>query len=98
MRLLEDQTRRELHPWRIVGRLMTCTSCGDDVDVIEIPTPLIDPARYVCGQCLVPIEAKGLSRETSRETTIPRTPQPEPPAPPRSTEPPAPPRHLEAVA
>lgn len=39
----------------IYGRLMTCTTCGHDVDVIEIPNEWLDPEAYVCGHCLAPI-------------------------------------------
>ena len=49
VRAVHDRTPRELHPWTILGRLMTCTVCGAHVDVIEIPHPLLDADRFVCG-------------------------------------------------
>lgn len=33
------------------GRQLTCTTCGEDVLVHELPGPWIDPARYRCGEC-----------------------------------------------
>lgn len=38
----------------VYGRLLTCTRCHQDVDVIELPAPWIDANEYVCGQCLTP--------------------------------------------
>lgn len=37
------------HTW---SRVLTCTACGCQVEVFEIPTPRIDPDAYVCGGCL----------------------------------------------
>ena len=38
------------------GRLLKCTHCGDLVRVYEAPVRHIDPARYVCGDCLEPTQ------------------------------------------
>ena len=50
------------------GRMLVCTRCGDDRDVMEAAQgartdeehQYLDPATYVCGQCqsggVVPIE------------------------------------------
>lgn len=35
-----------------VGRLIMCTVCLTDADVIELPAPFIDPTLYVCQWCL----------------------------------------------
>lgn len=68
-----DRTRRDLHPWQVVGRLLRCTRCGADVDLIEIPEPWIDEHAYVCGECLEPVAAAARTLVGA----------PEPPAPPR---------------
>lgn len=34
-----------------LGRMLTCTACGEPVDVIELPRPWIDPELYRCGEC-----------------------------------------------
>lgn len=36
-------------------RPLVCTTCRQTVLVTEIPDNWIDPARYVCGQCLTPV-------------------------------------------
>lgn len=33
-------------------RDLRCTSCQRWVRVMEVPRPFIDPAKYVCGDCL----------------------------------------------
>jgi DNA-directed RNA polymerase subunit RPC12/RpoP len=33
-------------------RLLTCTRCGEEVHVYEVPAPWIDPALYRCATCL----------------------------------------------
>jgi len=33
------------------GRVLTCTSCRQPVEVIEVPEGHIDADRYVCGDC-----------------------------------------------
>lgn len=57
MRSVADRLPRDIHPWRIVGRLMVCSRCSASVDVIEIPTPTIDPTKYVCPDHWAPIVA-----------------------------------------
>jgi len=36
------------------SRVMTCNSCGEEVEVFEAPVPFTDPARFTCVQCLDP--------------------------------------------
>lgn len=43
------------YPLQVFGRLLRCTKCNADVDLIELPTPWIDPRHYQCGTCLVPV-------------------------------------------
>lgn len=45
---------RDDYPLLVFGRLLTCTKCAADVDLIELPAPWIDEATYVCGPCLEP--------------------------------------------
>jgi hypothetical protein len=66
-RLPGDRTRRELHPWTVVGRLLTCTVCGAHVDLVEIPEPWIDERSYVCGPCLQPVEAAAAVSAQNRD-------------------------------
>jgi len=49
-----DSSRRTLSRTDVAGRLLRCTACGCDVDLVEIPEPWIDGDTYVCGPCLVP--------------------------------------------
>lgn len=35
-----------------VERDLRCTECGDLVRVAELPKRFLDPATYVCGECL----------------------------------------------
>jgi hypothetical protein len=35
-------------------RRLDCTTCGQTIQVHEQPREFIDPALYVCGQCLQP--------------------------------------------
>lgn len=45
-----------------VSRTLACTRCGEDVDVVELPVRHLDPARFVCGACLLePERARQLS-------------------------------------
>lgn len=60
--------RRYLSPADVMGRLVTCTSCGTLVDVIEIDlargtTHWIDADDYVCGPCLKPVQAEPTTLE-----------------------------------
>lgn len=38
-----------------VGRILICTKCDRDWDVIELPQEFIDPRLYVCPDCLGPV-------------------------------------------
>jgi DNA-directed RNA polymerase subunit RPC12/RpoP len=40
-----------------VGRELACTRCQEVVIVIE-PVEYIDPERYVCGNCMRPVEGQ----------------------------------------
>jgi hypothetical protein len=53
------------------GRVLICRRCREPVRVYELPGPFIDPALYVCGDCLVPVEAEPQGRQLSlaREET-----------------------------
>ncbi len=35
-------------------RRLWCTKCGTNIRVHEEPREFIDPARFVCGECLQP--------------------------------------------
>ena len=37
-----------------MGRELACIRCANLWDVIELPVPHIDPALYVCPDCLKP--------------------------------------------
>ena len=37
-------------------RDLTCTRCGDLVEVVELPYPYLDPDTYVCSQCGRPVK------------------------------------------
>lgn len=37
-------------------RRLWCTSCGENVRVYEEPVEFLDPATYVCGECMRPVE------------------------------------------
>lgn len=54
------------------GRRLTCTGCGWTWRVYELPGPFIDPALYVCGDCLMPMEQRdeqlGLVYQEREET------------------------------
>ena len=39
-----------------LGRLIACTRCGMEWDVIEAGHPWIDPARYVCPDHRTPVD------------------------------------------
>jgi hypothetical protein len=59
---------RLAHARQPVGRLLTCIRCADLVDVIEAPSPFIDPHLYICGNCLTPA-AHQLELDSSRTET-----------------------------
>lgn len=64
-----------LYPVVYTGRPMRCVKCHALVDVIEIPSPWLDPEAYVCGCCLQPVTVTAAARAL--------TGAPEPPPPPR---------------
>lgn len=74
------------YPLTIFGRLLTCRTCGCDVDLIELPWPWIDGESYVCGPCLQPVRLRG---GDARRQPVGRRVDPSPHVP--SSEPPAPP-------
>ena len=78
-----SRARQYLSPAAVMGRALTCTTCGELVDLIEIPRldPRIDATNYVCGECLQPVAEPAYKR--SGEAPTIRLPLAEPPAPPR---------------
>jgi hypothetical protein len=55
---------------RSIFRTLACNSCGESVEVIEIPRRWIDPKLYRCGECMRGAAeqlALGLEKERRRE-------------------------------
>ena len=66
-----SRDRQYLPPTAVMGRALTCTSCGTLVDLIEIPRQTIDPGKYTCGECMVPVN---ISMNISRPELLTREP------------------------
>lgn len=49
-------------------RTLHCQSCGQPVQVHELPRPFIDPTLFTCGHCLNPKEELTLQLEPATET------------------------------
>ena len=49
------------------SRRLRCTSCGEDVEVVEVPVRHLDPERYRCGLCLTGERPQQLAIVTEEE-------------------------------
>ncbi len=53
MRLVPGTGGVEIGRTQVIGRLLRCTRCGTDIDLIEIPhpDPTITPETFACVRC-----------------------------------------------
>lgn len=55
----------------VLGRLIRCTRCPQQWDVIEIPRPFVDPDLYVCPTCRTPVGGEQLAIDDDPEPIVP---------------------------